>query len=154
MRKTILVLMVVMLASCAAVQVRPGFDPNDIALQRVSEALRDTAASVGVFEQVVIDANKQGMLSDESTRPLMTLVLKVSQAGVQATAVTRAIHSLAPADRQNILKILVPVITAVQKGLADNVVAIKDLKTRQDLRTVLLLVQTALTTAQLVLVSG
>lgn len=146
---TILILFLV--ASCAGVQPKPGVDPNEADLRRVGEALRDTAASIAVFEQVILDANKQGTLSDDTARPLIAIVLQVSQAGKQATIATTEIHRLAPADRQQILNILVPVIDAVQKGLTDNIVTISDLKTRQDLRTVLLLVQTSLSTAQLVL---
>ncbi len=144
-----------MLASCAMTQTStiPG-NPNEVALRNVAAALRDVALGVGVFEQTVMDANAQGTITDDAARPLITLSLKVSQAGKEAIAVTRNINQLTPIDRQNILSILNPVIVSVGTSLQQDVINIKDLKTRSDIRTVFLLIQTSLNTARLVLVSS
>ena len=152
MQVKIMLVFLLFMTSCAGVQPLPG-NPDERDLKNVAAVLRDVAVGVGVFEQIVMDAEAQQTITTDQARPLVEISLKVSQAGKEAVAVTRELNKLDATSRQNILNILVPVIDSVNRGLEQNIVEIKDLKVRTDVRTIFMLIQTSLSTAQLLLVT-
>lgn len=125
-------------------------DPD---LTKVAKALNDTAQGISVFQTTVIQANTQKLLSDGMTRTLLESALRVDNAGQRAVAITRGLNALAPADRTNLLAILVPVINALADTQTSITLGIKDAGTQTNIRASLLLIQTSLNTAQLVLAS-
>lgn len=125
---------------------------KDEDLKTASNALNDAAHGVGVLQNTAIEANKQGLLSEASTRRILEAALKVNTAGKEAVSITRGINELAPQDRTNILAILRPVIDSLNQidlgGLGIN-----DAKTQQNIRAAFAVISTALNTAQLALAS-
>ncbi len=122
----------------------------DADLATVAQALNDAASGVGILQTAVLSAADQHLISVPVTRTFLTLATRINQAGKEAVAVTRQINALVPADRSNLLQILTPVIAAVanaQTVLIDNPTA------QQNIRAALLLIQTALNSAQIALAS-
>lgn len=152
-RKIFVLLMVLSLFSCAGVQTKPGVDQNAADLRNVALALKDVAISIGALQQFVKDTTTQGLLTADQGRPLMEVALKVSIAGQQATQATLKIGQLTPADRTSLLAVLNPMVDAVGNAMDQNIMPISNVKTRNDARTIFLMMQTALSTAQLVLAS-
>jgi hypothetical protein len=125
---------------------------TDSSLVKLSQALNDTALAVGTLQAAVIQANKQGSLSDASTQQVLTIAYKVNIAGKEAVAVTRSISKLSAADKSNLLVILNPIIAAVGEGLDS--LKITDPNVSANIRAALLAIQTGLNTAQLIIAGG
>ena len=110
------------------------------------------ATSVGTLQSTVIESNKVGFISDDDTRAILELCIKVNLAGKEAVAATRAVAKLSPEDQVRLVVLLQPVIAAVDGALQKDVVGIKNPQTKEKVETVLRGIQTALRTAQILLV--
>ncbi len=141
-RRSVIALVLVLILALSACS-------ND--LTTVAKALDDTAKAISVFQATIIQANASGLLSDAQTTKLMAASVRVNTAGLQAVTITKNLSSLAPADRTNLLAILNPVITALSDAQTLDVAGIVDVNTRQKVQASLLLIQTALNAAQIVL---
>ena len=126
-----------------------GCKDND--LENVSKGLLVTAESIGVLQQTVIEAEKLGVISTQDTASILTLSIKVNEAGKDAVAITRAISKLDQPNKEAILKILIPVIKAVDDCVANGLAGIKNEQTKQKIRGILLGIQSALNAIQLTL---
>jgi len=124
---------------------------QDKDLETVANALNDTARGIGVFQSTVIDANAQGLLNDDTTRQLLQVSVRVNMAGQDAVAVTRDLVKLQPQDRTQLLNILKPLIDVLSQADSQLIGAIPDERARANVRSALLVVSTALNTAQLAL---
>lgn len=122
---------------------------KDSALQKVSDALNITAKTVGTIQDTAIAANQQRLITDIQTQHLLEVTVQVSVAGKQAVALTRNISTLDAMDKASLIKILNPVITAVNTAVSNGTADIKDQKTKQDIQTLLLTLQASLNTINL-----
>lgn len=120
-------------------------------LTTVAKALDDTSKAIGIFQTTIIQANTDKLLSDAETAKLMSVSVRVSMAGLQAVAITKQLSTLAPTDRANLLAILTPIIDALSDAQTLDVAGIANPATRQKVQAALLLIQTSLNTAQIVL---
>lgn len=87
---------------------------SDSALQATSKAMVDISAANLAIQNTVITGQQNGGLTVAESAPVIQVTLQVAQAGKQIDAAIAGINALAPADKQKILAILQPVITAVQ----------------------------------------
>ena len=124
---------------------------TDQQLTKLSQALNDVAQANNQLAHTIIDANKAGTLSDSDAAAILGVNLKIAQAGQQATALTRNLTKLAPADRTGVLNVLKPVLAAVNDAVASGLVGIKDPVTKSRVQAVLVTIQTGLNAAQVVL---
>jgi hypothetical protein len=127
---------------------------QDATLKKVAESLKDTAESIGVIQATIIDANRQKLVSDDDTRKILQLCVKVNQAGQEATAITRGLAKLNSTDRQSILKILGPVLASVTRAIDNDLAGIKNEDTKQKVKMALLTIQSALNAAQIALAAS
>lgn len=126
---------------------------TDDALVKVSKALNDTALATGAVETTLIQANAAGAVSEDDTRTVLTLCLKIEDANKQAVAVTRGLVKLTPAQRGDLTLIIKPILDAVTQAINSGVITIKDQGVRTKVLASLATVQVALTTIN-VIVSG
>jgi hypothetical protein len=122
-------------------------------LTQLSKALDDTAKGMSALQTGVIDANKQGLISDANTETILRLCAKIDQGGSQAVALTRNLGKLAPADRANVLIVLKPVIAAVDEAVASGLTGVTE-PTKGKILALMQTIQTALNTAQVILASS
>ncbi len=123
---------------------------TDRDLETLSQALRDSAAAIGILQTAVIQANAQGLLSDDATRTILTAAVRVNEAGLQATAMTRQLNALGPTDRRNVLAVLQPVIGSIAGAVAAVPLGVEP-NVRQNIILSLQAIQAALNSAQLAL---
>lgn len=126
---------------------------TDANLKKIAQELDVTAKTVATLQTTVIDANTKKLISEADTRTILTLCIQVSQAGQQATAATRAINALGPADRTQLTAILAPVITSVG-NVASQTIAISNPQTAETVKTLVLTLQTTLNSINLVVAGG
>ena len=126
---------------------------TDQDLVTVSKALKDTAQSVAVLQNIVIAANSQHLLSNAVTRQLLEAAMSVNRAGRQAVEITRNLNRLTPGDRRDILSILQPIIIALADTQNSVVSTIPDMQTRTNIQTTLGLIQASVNSAQIALAS-
>ena len=126
----------------------------DADLGKVGKALTITATAVGELQTIVLEANTQQLISDESTREILQLSIKVSQAGKEAVVITKAISKFTEPSKLQLLQVLTPVINSVNTLLDQGTLNIKNEATRTKVRGVLLSIQTSLSAVQLILVGG
>jgi hypothetical protein len=127
---------------------------RDSDLLKVSKALLVTAKSIEQLQTDAIEANKLALISDDDTRVILELCIKASQAGKEATALTRAISKLEQPDRGKLLLILQPVVKSIDSCIQNGLSGIKNDATRQRFRLTLLGAQSALNTIQIILAGG
>lgn len=127
---------------------------SDPDLVQVAKSLDETAIIVGTLQTTVIEAERQQLISTNDTRTLLTISMQVSQAGKEAVAITRALSTLEPANRSQLLTILTPVINSVNQLVGQGVGGITDPTTRQTIQTILATLQTTLNVVQLTLAGG
>jgi len=140
--RTILSFLVILLALFS-------FGCND-PLKTTSKALSDTATAVGQLQTTVINANKQGLLSDADTSNILQICGKVNQAGLEASRITRSYTQLTPQNKADLGLIIDPLIIAVNDSLSNGLVTVKDPNTRQTIQLALTAIKTALVTVQAV----
>lgn len=121
-------------------------------LKKVAQTLDIVAASVGTLQKTVIESNKVGFISDDDTKAIVELCVKMNLAGKEAVAATRNVAKLSPEDQVRLVVLLQPVVTAVDNALDKDIVGIKNPETKQKVQTVLTGIQSALRTAQVLLV--
>ncbi len=124
---------------------------SDPTLTKTATALHDVSLAVAAVQQTAIDGNKQGLISEADTRTILLLCQRVNTGGQQASAITRGLVNLPPAQRGNLLAILNPLVGAVNDALGNGVIHISDPGVRDKIHISLVAIQTGLTTAQLVL---
>lgn len=126
----------------------------DSDLQKVGKTLLVTAKAVGEVQSTVIQANNAKLISDDTTRAILEVCLKVDLAGKQAVAVTRQISKLDNPSRQQLLQILKPIVASLQTSLTLDVLLIKDPDTRIKVQSGLLLLETSINSVILILAVG
>ena len=127
---------------------------DDSSLVKVSKGLLITAQSLSTLQTTVIEGNTQKLISDDTTRVILTLCVQINQAGKDATAVTKNLAKLENPSKVQIIGILKPVVTAVGNMLDNGLLGIKDEKTQQEVRLLLLTIQSTLNGIQLALATG
>lgn len=127
---------------------------TDAQLTKLSQALNDVATANSELVTAIIAANKQGAISDNDTEAILKISQSIIAAGKQATALTRNLTKLAPADRTGVLNVLKPVIAAVAEAVNNGTAGIKNPDTKARVQQILVLIQTGLNSAQLILASG
>jgi hypothetical protein len=147
-------ILAVALSGCSTAQTPPTGAPGLSSLQKVSTGLVAFAKAVGTVQTTVIQANAQGLISDADTRPILTYCNSASEIGKQATAVTRNLSTLGPADGNKVLLILAPSITSIGTLVDKGTLGIKNQQTQQNIKAALLAVQTVLNTIQLTIAGG
>lgn len=141
-RKVLVLVLVLPLVGC-----------TDSNLQKIAKDLDITAKTVATLQTTVIDANSKKLISEADTRTILTLCIQVNQAGQQASAATRTINALGPADRTQLTAILSPVITSVA-NVANQTIAISNPQTAETVKTLLVTIQTTLNSINLVVAGG
>lgn len=123
---------------------------SDKNLETLAKALNDTAQGVAVLQTVVIDAERQQLISRDVTRNILEFSIKINQAGQDAVMITRTLDSLEEPDRQKLLTILMPIINqlADTQTLAN---AVPDANVRQKVLGAMSLIQASVNSAQLIL---
>ena len=135
----IVALLLVLLVAC-----------TDQQLVNLSRALSDTALAMGSLQTTVIESNKQGLLSDAETTSILLLCSKINAGGKQASALTRNLTKLTPADRGSVLIVLKPILDAVNESIASGLTGIQE-PTKSKIILGLQTIQTALNTANVIL---
>lgn len=143
MRKVLLIVPLLLLVAC-----------TDKDLETVARSLLTTSEALGTLQGAVISANTSTpqLISDNATRTILETCIKINQAGLQASTITRSINALSPADRTQLTAILDPIIKTVGEAVSGTqLLGIEDPKTRDAITASLLLIQTSLNSAKLVL---
>lgn len=133
---------------------------GDSDIAKVAKSLAVIAHSVKTLQTTVITANNQGLISTDDTRAILKVCVTVNQAGVTATDITREIYKRMEAEQRSDLNIIErsqlslimqPLVVGIQSAVANNVITIKDEKTRTYVQTALLGLQTTVNTIDLIL---
>jgi hypothetical protein len=99
---------------------------NDPMLTKVSKGLADYSVAIHGVETSVIQANQQGVLTVDQTRPIVQLLVKLNSAGQQASALTRNLTTLPAASKSQLVTITAPVITAIEQAISSGLFGIPD----------------------------
>jgi hypothetical protein len=124
---------------------------TDSQLTNLSKALNDVALGMGSLQTTVIAGNKAGAISDTDTETILRLCFRINAAGQEASKVTRSLTKLDAASASSVLAILKPVLDAVNESVASGTLGIKDPQVKSTVTSVLITIQTALNTAQVIL---
>jgi hypothetical protein len=145
MRKTLaaVVLSAMTLVSCS--------DPT---LTKVAKGLTDYGAAIHGVETSVIQAQQQGVITVEQARPVIMLLVKLNDAGVQASALTRNLTKLPAANKGQLVQILSPVIQALQQATSSGLIGVPDGPTKTNILIGLNTALLALNTIQPLLMSS
>lgn len=135
-----------MLSGCAAQQTSTPSPGTLTPLQKVSTGLLDFAKGIAVVQSTAIQANSQGLLTNARTTEILTYCNQANLIGKQATAVTRQISTLDKPSADKVLQILTPAIV--------NIGTLVTGETNQNLKALLVGLQTTLTTIQLSIAGG
>jgi hypothetical protein len=127
---------------------------TDSDLKKLAQGLDIAAQNIVILQTTVIEANRQGLMTDEETRPIVQACVVASNAGMNVDAVIRPLTSLQLSDKQLIMKILAPAVQAVQDMLNKDLLYIKNEQSKQKARACLLIVESALNTVQLILAAS
>ena len=127
---------------------------KDEDLAKVAKGLQITSEVIGQLQTAVIEANTQGLMSDDDVRIVLTACAKVNQAGWSATQLTKEIAKLTDPTRNELLDILKPVIREVAVLVQTGTVGIKNEQTKQKIQLILLSLESTLNSIQIILASG
>lgn len=126
---------------------------SDSSLTKLSKALDDVTIGIGGLEKTVIASNQAGAISDADTQTILLLCQKINTAEQEASKTARALVKLNATGSSSILATLGPVTVALNDVVVNGLAGIKDPATKTKITDVLVTVQTALTTAEAILVA-
>jgi len=128
---------------------------EDKDLKKVADGLDDTVAALSAAQKVVITANTPAtpggpkLLSDDATIKIGGALIRVNEAVIKGVEATREIAKLDEPSRQQIIKILDPIVKAVGDILASpDIAGIPNEGTRTGIRIAIEAVRTNLTAVQ------
>jgi hypothetical protein len=124
---------------------------SDNVLQITSDGLRDMAVAMNGIQTTAINAESQGLISEDDAAKFLILCDRINTAGQQATAIVKGQAKLDPSQRGSIHTILVPIVSAVQDATKNGVVTISNDGVRRALIVYLTTIQTALSSIDAVL---
>lgn len=127
---------------------------DDGDLEKISKALIVVANVQGEIQTAVITANSEKLISDDTTRSILEVCLKINTAGKEATEVTRTIAKMNATSKSQMLSILKPVISAIDNSIKTDLISISDQPTKDKIRLMLLSVQTTLNSVQIMISGG
>lgn len=127
---------------------------TDEQLATVSKSLLASAKSIGIVQTTVIQAEKQGTISEDSCRAILEGCVKANQAGLQAVEITRTISKLDPVSRQQMTPLVQAALSSIQANLMLDLTSVKNEQTRAAITSGLTTAQTLLTVALTTLQSG
>lgn len=127
---------------------------TDEDLATVSKSLLASAKSIGIVQTTVIQAEKQGTISEDSCRAILEGCVKANQAGLQAVEITRTISKLDPVSRQQMTPLVQAALSSIQANLMLDLASVKNEQTRVAITSGLTTAQTLLTMALTTLQSG
>ena len=127
---------------------------TDEQLATVSKSLLASAKSIGIVQTTVIQAEKQGTISEDSCRAILEVCVKANQAGLQAVEITRTISKLDPVSRQQMTPLVQAALSSIQANLMLDLTSVKNEQTRAAITSGLTTAQTLLTVALTTLQSG
>jgi len=130
---------------------------TDKDLETVGKSLLTTSQALGTLQGAVLSANTSTpqLLTDDATRSILEVCVKINQAGLEASQITRSINALSPTDRTKLLAVLDPIILVVGNAVTgSSSLGITDTKTKDAITASLLLIQTSLNSAKLVLAAS
>lgn len=153
------IVLLLLLSSTGCAKQAPVPPPDSQAvLRNIATGLGILGKSIGVIQTTVIAGNGQvwvssegptKLISDDTTRAILTVTTQVAQAGIQADAVIRQLSALSAADRAKLLNLLVPVSQALSNLVANGFAGIKNPQTRQGVQLSLAALQSLLSGLQL-----
>ena len=126
---------------------------TDTQLTNLAKALQDTALGMGTLQTTVITANKQGLINDNDTETILRLCFKINASGQAASRVTRTLTKLNAPSSSAVLAIIAPLVSAVNDAVNTGLINITDPKVKADVYASLVVIQTALNTAQAILIA-
>ncbi len=115
-------------------------------LKTIAKSLNDYSVALNGVQVTIIQAHTQGLISTEETKPIVLLLVKLNQAGQQASALTRNLNSLPAPTAGQLTSILTPVIQSLQEAVSSGLLGIKNQQTRQNILAGLSTAQLALST--------
>jgi ABC-type proline/glycine betaine transport system permease subunit len=127
---------------------------TDEQLATVSKSLLASAKSIGIVQTTVIQAEKQGTISESTCRLILEGCVKANEAGLQAVAITRTISKLDPVSRQQMTPLVQAALSSIQANLMLDLTSVKNEQTRAAITSGLTTAQTLLTVALTTLQSG
>lgn len=127
---------------------------SDSELQKIAKGLLATGKAVQVAQSTVIEANRQGLVSDADTAEVLLVCLKINRAGQDVSLLIRNLEALGAGDRETILQVLRPCVSLLQSTLDSGLTGIKNPQTLQEVRGLLLTIQATLNTIQIVVAAG
>lgn len=127
---------------------------TDEDLATVSKSLLATAKSIGIVQTTVIQAEKQGTISEDTCRAILEGCVKANQAGLQAVEITRTISKLDSVSRGQMKPLVQAALSSIQANLVLDLASVKNEQTRLAITSGLTTAQTLLTVALTTLQSG
>lgn len=127
---------------------------EDQQLVTVSKSLLAAAKSIGIVQTTVIQAEKQGNISENTCRLILEGCVKANEVGLQAVEITRTISKLDPVSRQQMTPLVQAALSSIQANLVLDLTSVKNEQTRLAITSGLTTAQTLLTMALTTLQSG
>ena len=121
-------------------------------LKTIANHLQIMAEANLLVQKTVIEANRNNVISDDVTRPIIDATMRIALAGLQASTLTRSYSKLNDNIRGDLFLILEPVLEVVENIIADETLSnIRDEDLRNEILLSILLIRTSLTTVQAIL---
>jgi ABC-type proline/glycine betaine transport system permease subunit len=120
---------------------------TDDQLATVSKSLLAAAKSIGIVQTTVIQAEKQGDISENTCRVILEGCVKANEAGLQAVAITKTISKLDPVSRQQMTPLVQAALSSIKADLMLDLTSVKNEQTRAAITSGLTTAQTLLTVA-------
>lgn len=138
MHKVSIVFLLAFLVGCGGQNARVRPVENDVA-----QTLKLVATTLGQIQEIVIEANRRGQVSDASLREILEVTLKISQAGKEATALVRDAVKL-KAERPGMIQILKTLSQRIEVIASGPVANIQNAETRKKVEAAFALVNLSL----------
>ena len=119
--------------------------------ENAAKALRDAAIANDAVQQFAIDAEKQKILTTAEAKVIVTATVKIAESGKAAVAVLRLMNDQDPASKTRALDAIGIVVDQLRD--LQNTLKIGNDTTRREVEALLLVVQTGLNSARLIVAS-
>lgn len=120
--------------------------------EKAAKRLNEAAAAIGLVQDIAIDAHERGLLTEGETRDVVVGTLRLSEAGKSAVVILRAVRDGDEGSKRRAIDAL-GIVADELKVFTDRL-EIKNDTARREIETALLLVQTSLNSARVILAAS
>ena len=119
--------------------------PKLVSVEGAAQGVKVTSLGLAVLEDITIELHSAGTLTRATAEIIMDFSFHANVVGLEASKFIRTLKGISPDDERRLEKIIEPLLDSLDLLIAEKIINIPDLGTRERITTALFMVRLAVT---------